>query len=120
MIGQTKKTAIKKVSKVESREEKFLVKEWPPKKFENKKGSGYGTTWVPPTIKRQSISDTIPTTIKRSSSARNLRNLSNLSSTSLSRSNLNLNQSMMESTTRSANQEEKEEVSALKSTVKYL
>jgi len=98
-------TTVVKKKKPESanrREEK--VREWPPKRFENTKGTGYGTTWVPPTVKRQSIADTMP----RSSSARSLNR------SSLSRSNLNLNQSMESSYVTKAAKADNQDVSHLK------
>ena len=97
-------TVVKKKNPESANRREEKVREWPPKKFEHTKGTGYGTTWVPPTVKRQSIADTMP----RSSSARSLNR------SSLSRSNLNLNQSMESSYVTKPAKADSQDVSHLK------
>lgn len=69
---------------VKNTEENNEQREWPPNKYKNVKGTGYGTSWSPKIV-RQSI-NLDQTSLKRSQSNKNLSKTNTLNRINLSNS----------------------------------
>lgn len=74
-------------------------REWPPSKYKDIEGTGYGTKWVPPKAKQPATFDELSSTLRRASSARNLNRTPSVNRNAFNQSLDSTNRSMNASVT---------------------